>query len=317
MQGFETIVTSIIKLGLAMLIGFVCLKTKYITKEQNDGMSRIIVRVTLPILVVTSLTKLDLDYEKIINSFQVLIVSLIVIAVLYMTGIAMAKISRMEKAKASMHQCMACFGNVVFMAFPLIEALYGAEGLLYAMIYELANDAFLWTIGVYNLNSNTKEKKSFSGNLKKVLNPGTIAFAVAFVMMAFKLKFTGAVGEVLGGIGGTTSYMSMFFIGGTLALVDFRHIYKRVWIFILTLIKMIIIPIALIFILKLLNFNEISGAVVVLQAAMPISTVLAILAAEYKGDVLYCVEGVFVSHLLGLVTLPFIFYMMNAIQNIL
>ena len=56
MQGFETIINSIIKLGIAMLVGFVCIKTGYITKEQNNGLSKVIVRVTLPILIITSLT---------------------------------------------------------------------------------------------------------------------------------------------------------------------------------------------------------------------------------------------------------------------
>ena len=61
MQGFETIINSIIKLGIAMLVGFVCIKTGYITKEQNNGLSKVIVRVTLPILIITSLTSLEFD----------------------------------------------------------------------------------------------------------------------------------------------------------------------------------------------------------------------------------------------------------------
>ena len=64
MQGFETIINSIITLGLAMLVGFISVKTKYISKEQNNGMSKIVVRVTLPMLVITSLTSLDFDREK-------------------------------------------------------------------------------------------------------------------------------------------------------------------------------------------------------------------------------------------------------------
>ena len=66
----------------------------------------------------------------------------------------------------------------------------------------------------------------------------------------------------------------MFFIGGTLALVDFKHIYKRVWLFVLTAVKMVIIPIILMFVLKLFNLGEMVTAVIVLQAAMPASTIL-------------------------------------------
>ena len=313
MQGFETIINSIITLGLAMLVGFICVKTKYISEEQNNGMSKIVVRVTLPILVITSLTSLDFDREKLINSIHVLLVSIVVVAFLYAVGMLMAKMGRMERSKAVMHRCMTCFGNVVFMAFPLIQALYGAEGLLYAAIYELANDMFLWTVGVYSMNSSNGGKSSIGANMKRLLNPGTIAFAIAFVMMAFGLKFTGVLGTVLTGIGGTTTYLSMFFIGGTLALVDFRHIYKRVWLFVLTAVKMIAVPILLILILKLFNLGEMVTAVIILQAAMPTSTVLVVLGMEYGGDVLYCAEGVFITHLAGLATLPLVYYLMSVL----
>lgn len=313
MQGFDTIINSIITLGLAILVGFICVKTKYISKEQNNGMSKIVVRVTLPLLIVTSLTSLEFDREKLINSIHVLLISIVVIALLYCAGVIMSKAARMEKSRAAMHRCMICLGNVVFMAFPLIQALYGAEGILYASIFELANDMFLWTVGVYSMNSAHEEKPSLRENLKRLLNPGTIAFAVAFVMMAFGLKFTGALETVLTGIGSTTTYLSMFFIGGTLALVDFRHIYKRVWLLALTVVKMIAIPVALIFILKIFNLSETAEAVIILQAAMPTSTVLVVLGMEYKCDALYCAEGVFITHLAGLVTLPFLYYLMSII----
>lgn len=317
MTGFETIVMSIVKLALAMLVGFICLKTKYITKEQNDGMSKIVVRVTLPLLVISSLTSMDFDYQKLIASAEVLIAAFCVEILFFLIGTLMMKISGLPKPKAVMLRCMMCFGNVVFMAFPLIQALYGAEGLLYAAVYEIANDGFLWTLGVYSINSvhEGEGKPSLAANLKRLANPGTIAFAIAFVMMAFKIKIPGIAGEVVSGIGSTTTYLSMFFIGGTLAMVDFKHIYRRVWLFILVAVKMVIIPVILIFILKWLHFSNIPAAVVVLQAAMPTSTVLAVLANEHKGDVIYCAEGVFISHLLGLATLPFVYYLIALIQS--
>lgn len=313
MQGFETIISSIIKLGIAMLIGFVCVKTKYISEDAKNGLSKIIVRVTLPILVVTSLTTLDFDHEKLINSIHVLLISIVVVALLYGAGCVMGRLGRMDSRQRVMHRCMTAFGNVVFMAFPLIQALYGAEGLLYAAIYELANDMFLWTVGVYSMNLANKEKGSLTCNLKKLLNPGTIAFVTAFVMMAFGLKFSGLMGEVLSGIGGTTTYLSMLFIGGTLASVDFKHIYRRVWLFVLTAVKMVIVPVLLIFILKFFDIGDMVKAVIVLQAAMPASTVLVVLGMEYDGDVLYCAEGVFITHLAGLLTLPAVYYLMSVI----
>ncbi|MCC8161319.1 MAG: AEC family transporter [Oscillospiraceae bacterium] len=313
MQGFETITNSIMTLALAMLVGFVCVKTKYITEEQKNALSKVIVRVTLPLLVITSLTNQVFDHETLMNSIKVLIISLVVIGFLYIIGVLMSRPGNMEKSKAVMHTCMTCFGNVVFMAYPLIQALYGAEGLLYAAIFGLANDMYLWTVGVYRMASIKNGKSSFLGNLKNLLTPGTVSFIAAFIMMAFGFKFTGIIGEVMTGIGSTTTYLSMFFIGGTLAAVDFRHIYKRVRLFALTAVKMIVVPILLIFVLGMFDLSETVRAAIILQAAMPASTILAVLGMEYDGDVVYCAEGVFITHLAGLVTLPLVYYLMSVL----
>lgn len=297
-----------------MLVGFICVKTKYVTEEQKNALSKIIVRITLPLLIITSLTNREFNHETLINSITAFIISFAVIGILFVIGMLMSKAARMEKSQAVMHRCMSAFGNVVFMAFPLVQALYGAEGLLYAAIYALANDMFLWTLGVYQLTSIKRKKgMSFLQSLKNMLTPGTIAFLIAFFMLVTGLKFTGVVGEVMEGIGGTTTYLSMLFIGGTLATIDFRNIYRRVWLFLLTAVKMIAVPAALIFTMRLFNISDVVKSVVILQAAMPTSTVLAVLALEYEGDVNYCAEGVFISHVASLALIPLVYWLMNVI----
>lgn len=310
MEGFSTIINSIVTLGLAMLVGFLCIKTGYITEEQKNALSKIIVKVTLPILVVTSLTKLELNHEKIVNCLYVLLLALAVIGIMYAAGIITAKLFKMDRQRSVIHSCMSCFGNVVFMAYPLIQALYGEEGLLYAAIFAFANDLYLWTWGIYKLASNAGGEASIGKNLRNLINPATIGFAVSFFMMITGLKFTGVVKEVLTGIGGTTTYLSMLFIGGTLALVDFRHIYRRVSLFVLVIIKMVILPILLTAALKFINISDTVKYVVILQAAIPSSTVLTILATEYKADVIYSAEGVFITTIASLVTLPAVYYIM-------
>ena len=41
------------------------------------------------------------------------------------------------------------FGNAAFMGIPLIQAVCGAEAAIYASIYNITFNLFLWTMGVY------------------------------------------------------------------------------------------------------------------------------------------------------------------------
>lgn len=311
MAGFETILNSILTLGLAMAFGFIAVKTGYISEDVKNAISKVIIKITMPILVITALTKVTLDQEKIINSLLVVGIAVVSIAVLYGIGILVSRMFHMDRPRAVVHQCLTAFGNVVFLGYPLIRAIYGEEGMLYAALYGFANDLFVWTLAVYQLATIAGKGKSTRENLKNLINPATIAFVVSFIMMIFGLKFTGILGNVLDGIGSMTTYLSMLFIGGTLALVDFRKIYKRVSLFLLVVVKMLIIPVLLILILRLFPLDPMVKGIIILQVAMPSQTILTILTTEYKGDVIWAAEGVFITTVASLATLPAVYYLMT------
>lgn len=315
MDGFWGVVSSILVLGVAAAIGFICVKSGYIKTEVRDAVSKIIVKVTLPILVVTTMTKLELDMQRVLNCVTIIIIGWCSVGSLYLLGTLIAKLFRMNGAKKVLHSCMTCFGNIVFVAYPLIRGIYGDEGILYAALFAFANDCFLWTLGVYKLSNVNSRKGDLKNSLKKLVNPGTCAVAVSLVMMAFGLHFGGILKESLEGIGAVTTYLSMLFLGGTLASVDFKRIYKQVPLFVLTIVKMLLFPMLLLFVLKFIGIDSTVAGVAVLQTAMPVSTVLAILASEYKCDSVYSAEGSFVTTVLCVVTLPVVYYMITMVYG--
>ena len=130
-------------------------------------------------------------------------------------------------------------------------------------------------------------------------------------MLITGLRFTGIIKDVLTNVGGITTYLSMLFIGMTLAMVDFRHIYKRVSLFVLTLVKMLAVPLLLICILRFMPFAPLVKYVLVLQAGIPTSTVLVILSDNYGCDTVYSAEGVFITTLLSIGTLPLLYHFMQ------
>ena len=311
-EGFFSIVNCIATLGLAILVGFVCSKTGYLPTAVKPALSKIVVKLTLPVLIATSLTKTTITPEKLINSVFVVICGWIVIGLLQLTGLLTERIFK-KSAPPILHRCMTSFGNVVFVAYPLIQSLYGDDGLYYAALFAFAGDCWLWTFGVYSLSKLGGQTTSLTANLKRLINPSTIAFTVSFIMMIFGLKFTGIIGDVMNGFGSMTTYLSMLFIGCVLAEVDFRGIYKKASLIALTLLKMVVVPFIFILIFKLIPGDPMVESIIVLQAAMPVSTVLVMLCSEYGGDTKYSAEGVFLSTLASLVTLPIVYSLINIV----
>lgn len=313
MQGFSTIVSSILTLGLAVLIGFISVKTGYLDIKIKDAISRVIMRITLPLLMITSLTKLTLDQSKVTNSIITVIASLLIIGILFFSGKITSKFMKLDAAGRRTHICMSCFGNVVFIAYPLIQALLGDEGLLYAALFAFANDCWLWSAGVYTMSGGSDKTVSQWKNLRKLITPSTIGFMISLVMLITGFRFTGIIKEVLTNVGSLTTYLSMLFIGMTLAIVDFRNIFKRVSLYVLIAVKMLIIPALLVLVFKFIPIDITVKSVLILQAAIPTSTVVVILTTDYNCDTVYGAEGVFLSTLISLVTLPAMYWFMQMI----
>ncbi len=304
MDGLLVIVEKIAYIGIMILIGFACEKTGFV-KNIANSVSGIIKNVTLPCLLLTSLISNTLDASKARNGAMIIGIGLCMIVVLMTIGNLTGKMLKLDNAKRGIQITMGSFGNVAFLGYPLIKALLGDEGLLYAVFYNLANDGLLWSFGLSSISGEKGLKK-----LKNMFNICTMAFAVGLVMLVGGIKLPQVVHESLATIGSATTPLSMLFIGATMASADIVSALKKPAVYILSAVKMIIAPMVLVLLLSLLPqgvMNMTAMTALVLQLAMPSQTMVAILAKEYGLDSKYAVEVIFITTMLSLVTLPLIY----------
>ena len=307
---FSAVSYQIAILALTILVGFIAAKTGYIDIKIKNAISKIIIKIVLPCLILSSVSSKELEKELMGDIFVVFLMSVFCLLVLLGMGVITAKALKIPKGTEAVHKLLSCLGNVSFVGYPVISAMYEETGFFYAIIYWLINDLFLWTFGVITLKN--EKPKSVKEVIKNLINPNTIAFTVAIIMLIFGIKMPKLLGDTVSSIGGLTVSLSMIFIGMALAEVD-ANVLKKWWIFVIAPLKMIIFPILFIYLFKLLGIKEILLGAVVLEAAMPAQTVLSILANESDADAEYAACGMFVTTILSLVTLPFICYMIKLI----
>ncbi len=312
MDGLLVIIEKIAYIGIMILIGFICEKTGFV-KNITGSVSGIIKNITLPCLLLTSLINNELDPSKATNGALIVGIGLLCICLMMFLGNLTSRIFKLDEGKKGIQICMGSFGNVAFLGYPLIHALLGDEGLLYAVLYNLANDGLLWSFGLSAISGEKGIKK-----LKNMLNLCTLSFAVGLVMLIFKVKLPGLINDSLTTIGSATTPLAMLFIGATMARADVISALKRPPVYILTFVKMVFMPLALIGILSLLPkgiMNTTAVSALVLQVAMPAQTMVAILAKEYDMDEKYAVEVIFITTLFALVSLPCICQIINIVMG--
>lgn len=314
MKGFEVILENITLLSAMMAVGFICVKSGYISGEVKNALSKIIVRVTLPLLIVNALTNIELTPARAKNAALVAVLALAVVAVMYAVGALTARLWRLELPAAVIHRCMMAFGNVAFLGYPLIRAIFGDEGFFYAAVYEFVNDIFVWTFVVCKLNSIGADGKiPLKTQIKNAVNPCTIAFFVSFALMLLKIRPTGLALDLTEGIGSMTTPLSMIFIGGTLAEVRLGGLRRLGSFSAVVLIKMLAAPVLLALLTRALPLSEVARGAFILQVGMPSQTILSVLTLEYGGDSVYTSEGILITTLAALITLPAVYYVLCTI----
>ncbi len=307
------IVEAIIKLAIAIFIGYFAAKTGYVPASSRETISKLIMRITLPLLILTSLLSKELSADAAKNSLIVVGVAVISMAVLFSVGWLTAKIFRLPRATKAVHAVLTASGNIVFLGYPVLSAVYGAEGLLYAVVYGITNDMLLWSVGVYSVYK-TVSDESPKAALKKLINSNTITFAVAIPLMLLGFKIPKVLNDALTNIGDLTIYLSMLFIGMTLSEIKIRYIYKRFSMFAMILTKMIIAPIVIVMILKGFSLGHVVCGAIALEIAMPAQTITSIMVHDAKSDLNYVTEYIFISTIISLVTLPFVYYFVERIM---
>lgn len=306
----SVIVVPIVKLFIAILIGFVSVKTGYLKAEMREVLSKIIIKVTLPLMIITTLLSKELNGDTAANAAIAAVSAVVVMTVLYLLGLGTARLFRLKEPTKTLHAVLSGSGNVGFLGYPVALAVFGPEGMFYAVIYGMVNDAVFWTAGVYLIN---RSGGSLTGKaaLKKLVNPNTVAFVIGIPLLFLGVRLPPVLNEAFTEIGSVTTYLSMLFIGMTLATIDIKSLYKRVSMVAPAIIKMVIAPVLAAYLFVKTGVNPITMGAVVLEIAMPAQTVASIVANEAHSDETYAAEYIFFSTALSLVTLPLIYYIMG------
>jgi predicted permease len=95
----------------------------------------------------------------------------------------------------------------------------------------------------------------------------------------------------------------MLVVGGNLAQINLSNINKRE-VSILILAKMIILPLIGIVLVNIFKIPELIGLLIIIQLAMPSAVTLAVILRGHKKDDILASQGIFVTHLAAIVTIP-------------
>jgi len=302
-------------LVILVLIGLGASRAGIIREETRDALVKIIFNITLPLLLFTNFSRLDLTPEILSNSLLVIVMSLGAMLMMLLAGYLTSRFFNAGHEQKSVYIIHHAFGNILYFGFPVINALFGELGLYYASIYTFVSIMLLWTLGVYIITRNGQMK--FSESIRRMVNPNSVAILAGFLLFLFNLKIPGLLLKPFQSLGGTTIYLSMLYIGSLLGLMNLKGILGNRMVYITTLNKNILFPLFLVLIFSLIgshylpDIDRMIVSVVILEAAMPCMANIVIVARIFNVDDQLATSNVFLSTLLSMVTLPLVWLLIG------
>ena len=298
------IIDTMVKLSFAMLLGFVLFRTKIVNAETNKSISGMIINVTSPALVLYSVcgqNEINAETGKLVG-FGVLLYLL-----MPLLAFGIVWLMRAQREKRGVYQLLLVFGNVSFIGFPIVQAIYGEQAIFYMNILNIPFTLLIFTYGIRILHDqNTTAGTAF--NSREIFSPGLIAGVLSLLIYFFRIPIPDMAANALGFIGGMTTPLSMVVIGSIIAGFQFRELFSDAKLYVLSFIKLLLIPLIGFFVIRLVFQDKMLVGIITLSLAMPSGSLCAMVSQQYgnRSQADTAALGVFITTVFSMVTIPLV-----------
>ena len=304
------ILRQIAMLATIVVIGLIACRAGVITAITKDFLAKLIFYVTLPAMLFTSFSAIEVTPRLLANSLQALLLAVLIMLFMLFAGWLTTLISGIKGGHASIFRLHSMLGNIIYLGLPVISAQFGQEGLLYGSIFVLVSNILMWTLGVAIITP--AGSFSLKSGLRRIFNINTIAIISGFLLFLFSVKLPQFVLETVGTLGKSNTYLSMIFIASVMYFADGRKMLRNRNAYLLSFNRLLLVPFILLglFILFNLLFPGILRkevvSVMLMQAAMPCMVNVVIMVNILGEDDGTATSNVFVSTIFSVLTLPLI-----------
>lgn len=300
----------VLVLFLMILIGYFIKWKGIVTSAIEKEVSSLVLNVALPAFLLRSMS-FPFSVEAMVKSGSLILISFLVYGICIALSKGVSQLMGLKGEVRNVTEYALTFSNVGYMGYPVVYAVLGDEGVFYAALYNLSFNILVWTYGIALLQRGLAHKEHKTPIHQLVLNPGIGAIALGYVLFLTGYTLPSFLDVTLDMIGGTTTPLSMMFIGFILTDVPLSRLFSDYKSLIIALIRLLIIPLGVYGVLKLIGLSEFMLSIPVIIAAMPVAANTAIFASKYGADYRYGSQLIFVSTLLSVGTIPLVLFFMG------
>lgn len=300
MQAALTILNQVITMFLLIAVGFVCFKLGLFTNRANKQISNFLLTIVTSALILDTYQS---DYDP--NAAKNLLIAFVLSSLILAIGVLISYIMKLggkQHSTTATERFGIIYSNSAYMGIPLLLATVGDIGVFYSSAFMIAFNFMTWTQGVGMLTGKI-DRKLF---LTALTSPVIISIIIGIPMFFFQIKLPSPVGSAVSTVADLMTPLSMIVSGVFIAQTNLMKAFTRWRVYLVTILKLILVPGILILILTFLPINYELKLTMLILAAAPSATGTMLFASRFGGD-MECASSVFaVSTLFCIFSIPFL-----------
>lgn len=283
-------------LFIFMALGAAVTRFGILTPEGRKSLTDLVINLVLPCNIIISFY-VEMSFDILLSTGKIFVLAFAI--QLLQLGLSRVLYTGVKGKRRKVMEYGTICSNAGYLGNPVVEGIYGAEGLLYASVYLIPARLFLWSAGLMCFTQ--AETKTVLKNLAK--HPCIIAVEIGFLLMLFQIPLPALLEKSLRSVGGCTTVLSMFTIGSVIAGSDLKTVFSRDnWYY--CFVRLILVPGLVLAAGMALHVDSLILGISVVLAGMPAGATTTLLAAKYDGDADFASKCTVLSTLLSMVTIP-------------
>ncbi len=289
---------------LLLLVGVGAAKTGIIDGESNRRFSRFTVAIPQSALILSSAMNMELE----VTAKQIMTVlgaGCVMYVLLVAYALAVPRIARLKR-DGGLYSFMTLFGNVSFMGFPVIRALFGNGAIFYAALLSMPFNLLAYTLGIRFVSGERQEKFDW----RKAINPPLVSALASVVMVFLPVSYPGPLKEAMGYLGDMVVPMSMIIIGASLGEQKIKDVFGDWHVYAFAPVRLLIAPALIWAVMRLIVHDPVLLGVMTVMEAMPVAAITTMLSLQYGANERLASRTVFVTTVLSVVTIPLVCWLL-------
>ena len=185
------------------------------------------------------------------------------------------------------------------MGIPLALSVFGGKGMFLMALGNVVGNFLIFSVGVKLLTWKYPMKEKL--NIRKMIwNNINIAVLLGLVVCILQIPVPDVLGQLLAYLSNITSGLSMLVVGLSISRLPVKAVFQDWKMLFLTLTRLLIFP------LLMIDLDETLKNVLILTAALPVSSAQSMITEQYGTNTAAAGRSVFMTTLFSVITVPLI-----------